>query len=105
MAADGLVALIEALEHGMGEKRQEREAGEDSGEMLFAMAIVVLEAVALGLERIVVFVLDLPAAASGFDNGDDVCPSTLIEKAPVVLTEMNPLGAQDSTAGRSWRGL
>jgi hypothetical protein len=31
--------------------------------------------------------------------------STLIEKAPVVLTEMNPPGAQDWTARRSWRGL
>ena len=53
-AADGLVALIEAIEHGMGEKRPERQAGEDGGEMLFAVAVVVLEAVALGLERLVV---------------------------------------------------
>jgi hypothetical protein len=70
--ADGLVALIGAIKQGREEKRQEREAGEDGGVMLFAVAVVMLEPVALGLEPIVVLVLDRPAAASGFDNGDDV---------------------------------
>jgi len=42
-------------------------------------------------------VLRAPAQAHG--------PSTLIEKVPVVLTEMNPLDAQDGTARRSWGGL
>lgn len=40
--------------------------------MLFAVAEVVLQMVALGLERIVVLVLDLPARATGGDDISDI---------------------------------
>ena len=36
--------------------------------MLLAVAIVVLEVIALGLQRIVVFIFDLPSAAPGRDD-------------------------------------
>jgi hypothetical protein len=54
------VALIVQIEQAVGEKRLQ-EAREQVALMLFAVAIVVLEAIALGLARIVVLVLDLPA--------------------------------------------
>ena len=45
--------------------------------MLLAVAIVVLEVVTFGFQRVVVFIFDLPAAASG---GDDLQHILLIER-------------------------
>ena len=42
--------------------------GQQGGEVLFAVAEVVFEVIALGLEGVVVFVLDLPASPA---RGDD----------------------------------
>ena len=43
--------------------------------MLLAMAEVMLQVVALGLERVVVLVLDLPAGSTG---GNDACTVTAL---------------------------
>ena len=47
------------------QKSQQHEQRQDRGEMLLPVAIVMLEMIALVLERIEGFVLNLPAAASG----------------------------------------
>lgn len=72
LSAHALVALIAEIKQRMGEKRQQDETGKQVGQMLLAVAVVVLKAIAFGLERIVVLVLDLPAAAPCGDDGDDV---------------------------------
>jgi hypothetical protein len=40
--------------------------------MFLAVAEVVLQRIALGFERVVVFVLDFPACATGGDEGGDI---------------------------------
>ncbi len=52
MATHRLVAGVSQIEHGMGEEGQQDQAGQQGGEMLLAVAVVVLEVVALGLERL-----------------------------------------------------
>jgi len=71
MRAHGPIVAVAQLQHRVGEKRQQNQARQNRGQMLLAVAIVVLEAVAFGLERIVVLVLDLPAAAPGGHESND----------------------------------
>jgi hypothetical protein len=92
LPAHALIALIVQIEQCVGEKRQQDEAREQVGQMLFAVAVVVLEAIALGLERIVVFVLDLPAAAPRGDDRDDVVPSDRHGAGPGIAVEHVALG-------------
>jgi hypothetical protein len=51
----------EVIEDGVGQEGQQDEDGEQGGEVLPAVAVIVLKLIALDLEGIVVFVLDLPA--------------------------------------------
>jgi len=51
-AADGLIAWIEQIEHGMGKESQQGQTGQQRGQMLFAVAVVVLEMIALGLQSL-----------------------------------------------------
>jgi len=55
------------------------------------MSVVVFEVVTLGLEGVVVFVLDLPAAAGRFDHVDDIVGGGGMGGGPGVAVE--PLGA------------
>ena len=72
MVSKGLVARIVSLKQRVEEKRQQDQARQHRGEVLFSVAVVVLEMVAFGLERIVVLVLDFPAAAPSSHHGDDM---------------------------------
>jgi hypothetical protein len=59
--ADALVAGVH--QHGVKHKGQEMAGGQQGGEMLFAVAEVVGQVVALGFQGVVVFVLPLSARA------------------------------------------
>ena len=61
-------ALIEPVEHGVQQVGQHDQARQRGAQVPLAMAEVVLEAIALGLERVVVLVLDLPARPPGRDD-------------------------------------
>ena len=60
----------------MQQVRQHDQAGQCGTQVFLSMAKVVLEAVAFGLEGVVVFVLDLPACAPG---GDDLAHVGLVD--------------------------
>jgi hypothetical protein len=108
-----LVARIVPIEQGVGEKRQQDEAREQVGQRLFAVAIVVLEAIALGFERIVVRVLDFPPAAPGGDDRDDVVlgdghgagPGVAVEHLAVGLGrgQFTPADLQGLVAVAQWQ--
>ena len=66
------IALVQAVEDGVYQVGEEDQGRQYGGQVLFAMAIIVFEVVALGLEGIVVFVLDFPAAAAGSDQRDHI---------------------------------
>ena len=48
VAAHRLVAGVEQIEDGVGEEGQQDQSGQQGGEMLLAVAVVVLEMIALG---------------------------------------------------------
>lgn len=66
------VFVVHPLQYGVGQKSQDDEAGQQGRQVLLAVAKVVREVVALGLQRVVVLVFDLPAAASCRDDLGDV---------------------------------
>lgn len=65
---NALVGGIGQAETGMQEKGQQVECEQEAGEMLLAMAKVVLEMIALVLECVVVLVLRLPTRPTGAHN-------------------------------------
>ena len=52
----------------MEQEGQQDESGQQRGQVLFAMAVIVFEIVALGLQRIIVFIFYLPATAATGNN-------------------------------------
>lgn len=52
----------------MDQKGQDDEGGQQRGQIPFAMTLVVLKMVAFSFQDVVVFVLNLPATASGRDD-------------------------------------
>jgi hypothetical protein len=93
--ADQTGALVGETEHGVEPEGQEVPRGQQGGEVLLAVTEVVLEMVALGLEGVVVLVLDLPAGAGRGHPGGDV----LLGDGPVgdegVGVEVLALGVGD----------
>jgi hypothetical protein len=83
---------MKSVEHRMDEERQPDQAREQGGQMLLAMTIVVFERISLGLERIVVFVLDFPATAPARHQGDDVVGVDRLGTRPRVAVEHLALG-------------
>jgi hypothetical protein len=59
-----LKGLITSLNELIGMKSQQHELSQHSGQILFAVAVVMLKVVALVLERIERLVLNLPAAST-----------------------------------------
>lgn len=71
VGADEPVVLIGEGEKGVIEKGQDVQSGQERSEMLFAVAKVMFQVLALGLKRVVVLVFDLPARPPrGDDRGD-----------------------------------
>ena len=66
------VLRVHPLQDGVGQEGQDDEAGQQGRQVLPAVAEGVLEVVALGLQGVVVLVLDFPAAAPGLDDLGDV---------------------------------
>ena len=63
--------------------------------MLLAMAEVVLQVVALGLEGVVVFILNLPSGPSGSNNlSDDTIADSMTGGKSVVVGHLT-IGAAD----------
>lgn len=60
----GVVRGINPVQGGVRQEGQQDLRGEKIGQVLFAMAEVVLKMVALGFERVVVLVLGFPACAT-----------------------------------------
>ena len=90
------VGLIEPAQGGMPQERQEIQAGEDCRQLLLAVTQVVFEMVALGLEGVVVLVLDLPAGPPGSDQAGDV---GLVDRPvgdPGVVIDRVALGVGDA---------
>jgi len=67
--ADEPVVLVGKGKEGVVEEGQDVHRGQQRGQMLLAMAEVVFEVVALGLEGVVVLVFDFPPGASRGDDG------------------------------------
>ena len=61
---DWAVMSFGEFEDGVCQEREDVEGGERVGQMLFAVPEVVLQVVALGLELVVVAVLDMPAGSA-----------------------------------------
>ena len=70
--ADEPIGVVAEGEEGVREQGEHVHGGEQRGEMFLAVAEVMLQMIALGFERVVVFVLDLPACAAGGDEGGGV---------------------------------
>lgn len=68
----------------VGQDDQGRQHG---GQVLLAMAVVMLKVVALGLEGIVVFVLDFPSAAARRNDRDHAVGSDPVRGGPAVAVE------------------
>lgn len=83
----GPIALVQAVEDGVDQVGQEDQGRQHGGQVLLAMAIVVFEVVALGLERIVVFVLDFPAAAACGGDRDHGVGSDRVRGGPAVVVD------------------
>ena len=62
LRAHGPIAPVHAVEDGVYQVDQEDQGRPSGGEALVARAVVMLQVVALGLERILVFVLDFTLA-------------------------------------------
>ena len=69
---DQPVAPVAVGQEGVDEVREHVHGGQQRGKVLFPMAEVVLQVVALGLECVVVLVLDLPSAPCGGDDTGDI---------------------------------
>jgi hypothetical protein len=67
--ANALVGGIGQAEAGVQEKGQQVDCKQEAGKMLLAMTKVVLEMIALVLERVVVLVLRLPTGTAGAHDG------------------------------------
>src|SRR5919108_1129545 len=80
------IALIAPFQHCMGQESQQIEAEHRRREILLAMAEVMLEMVAFGLEDIVVFVFNLPPSTTGVGHLCHVlCAEPVIGDKGVVV--------------------
>ena len=61
---EGTTALLELID----QEGQHRQQSKDAGEILFSVAVVVFEVVALVFERVEGLVFDAPACPSSFHN-------------------------------------
>lgn len=68
LLAKPTIRIVYPLQYRVSEVRQDDEGRQQGGQMLLAMAVVVFEMIALGFERVVVFVFYFPAAASRRDR-------------------------------------
>ncbi len=59
------------FEDGVEQKSEQVEADQGRGEMVVAVTEVVFQVIALGFQRVVVFILDFPAGAAGGDEFDN----------------------------------
>jgi hypothetical protein len=64
------ILIIGQFQDGVEEKGEQVEGQQKTSQVLFAVAEVVLQVIALGFEDIVVFVFTLPAGLTGFDDLD-----------------------------------
>ena len=77
--AQHLVFLVNQLLHGVQQEGQQVEGGQQGRQMLLAVAEIVRQMVALGFERVIVFVLDFPARSASFNDLGDIA---LIDRLP-----------------------
>lgn len=66
------IGSVGELQERMQTEGQQVHCGQERGEVPLAVAEVVLQVVALGLEHVVAFILDLPPRASGGHQARDV---------------------------------
>lgn len=59
------ITFIHPIQHGMAQVGQQNHRCQHGREMLPTVTIVVLEVIAFGFQDVIVFILDLPAAATG----------------------------------------
>ena len=76
----------------MVEKGQDVQGCQERGELLFAMTEVMFQVIALGLERIIVFVFDFPTGAAGGGKGGDVLVGDREIGYPAIEVEHLALG-------------
>ena len=67
--ADELVLTVGQVKNGVQQKGEQVEQYEDGGQVLLAMAIVVLQMIAVVLEHVVVLVFNLPASSARGNDG------------------------------------
>ena len=72
MGADQTIRLIAKGQEGVEEKSEDIHRGQQGREMLIAATEVMFEIVALGFQRVIVLVFDLPAGAARGDDTSDV---------------------------------
>jgi len=75
-AAYSLIHATAEVQDAMKEKSEDQEGQQDHGKVLFAMAVVVLEVIAVVLEHVKAFVFYLPTATAA---GNDVYHEVLVE--------------------------
>ena len=95
LGPDEPVAFIGQFQQGVQAKSQQVHRHEQTGQMLFAMTKVVLQMIALGLEHIVVFVLDLPTRPPGGHPPGHVVGADVPVGDEAVAVKHQPLGAGD----------
>lgn len=72
MGSNQAVGFIAKSQKGMEEKGEDIHRGKQGREMFIAVAEVMFQVIALGFQRVVVLVLDLPSRATGDDDAGDV---------------------------------
>ena len=71
----------------MEEKGQDIHGSQQRGTMLLAMAEVVFQMISLGLESIVVFVLDFPSCSSNLGKVNNICSRDRVIGYEAVLRQ------------------
>jgi hypothetical protein len=104
--ADEPVVFVGQGQKGEIEEGQDVQGGQQRGELLLAVAEVVFEVIALGLERVVVLVFDLPPSAACGDEGDYVLLGDFeVGNPPVVMNDLMVVVRDDEFAPVDLQGV